>query len=139
MIKIDGVTLPFKDRAFDVVMLINVLHHAADPGRLLHEAYRVARQRLIVKDHVAGSWIEYQKLAFLDVLGNAGSGAVVRGRYLSDQQWEGLFGSLADVSVTAYRSLSFRRGLLLSLFPNELDVIFEVRRRATALSTSDHA
>jgi SAM-dependent methyltransferase len=126
--KIDGVELPFRDRAFDVAMLINVLHHADDQRQLMHEAYRVARRCVIVKDHVAGSWLEYQKLALLDVIGNAGSGAVVRGHYLSDGQWQELFATLPGARVAEYRGLSFRRGILLTLFRNELDVIFEVKR-----------
>jgi SAM-dependent methyltransferase len=128
VIQSDGVNLPFRCRAFDIAILINVLHHAEDPRQLLREAYRVARRCVIVKDHVAGSWLEHQKLALLDVIGNAGSGAVVRGRYLSDEQWRELFATLPGADVSEHRGLSFRRGLLLALFRNELDVIFEVKR-----------
>ena len=60
----DGVRLPFDDGAFDVVLLTDVLHHAAEPGPLLAECVRVARRRVIVKDHVVyGSW-DRKRLGF---------------------------------------------------------------------------
>lgn len=37
----DGIKLPFVDRSFDVVLLIFVLHHCANPLQILEEAKRV--------------------------------------------------------------------------------------------------
>jgi ubiquinone/menaquinone biosynthesis C-methylase UbiE len=44
----DGERLPYEDNAVDVAFLVFVLHHAADPGVLLREAARVARQAIVV-------------------------------------------------------------------------------------------
>jgi ubiquinone/menaquinone biosynthesis C-methylase UbiE len=44
----DGKKLPFADQAFDVSLLVFVLHHAADPAALLSEAVRVARSAVLV-------------------------------------------------------------------------------------------
>jgi SAM-dependent methyltransferase len=45
--------LPFADRSFDVVLLLQVLHHMPHPHRqVLQEACRVARERVIVYDHL---------------------------------------------------------------------------------------
>jgi SAM-dependent methyltransferase len=44
----EGHTLPFQDSEFDVVLLFYVLHHCCSPARLLSEAVRVARQKLII-------------------------------------------------------------------------------------------
>ncbi len=45
--------LPFADRSFDVVLLLQVLHHMTHPHRdVLYEACRVARERVIVYDHL---------------------------------------------------------------------------------------
>jgi ubiquinone/menaquinone biosynthesis C-methylase UbiE len=44
----DGHTLPFTTNQFDVSLLFYVLHHCQDPHRLLHEAVRVTRQKIII-------------------------------------------------------------------------------------------
>jgi SAM-dependent methyltransferase len=44
----DGYTLPFDDAQFDVSLLFYVLHHCHNPGRVLAEASRITRQRLII-------------------------------------------------------------------------------------------
>lgn len=43
----DGHRLPFKDGAFDTVVLGDVLEHCVDPVRLLQEAKRVCRFRIV--------------------------------------------------------------------------------------------
>ena len=43
-----GETLPFPDRSFDTVILIEVLEHASGPGKILDEARRVARRNILV-------------------------------------------------------------------------------------------
>jgi ubiquinone/menaquinone biosynthesis C-methylase UbiE len=45
--------LPFADNAFEVVLLLQVMHHLPQPHRqILAEACRVARERVIVYDHL---------------------------------------------------------------------------------------
>lgn len=44
----NGDNLPFESQQFDVSLLFYVLHHCHDPARLLAEARRVTRQRLII-------------------------------------------------------------------------------------------
>lgn len=46
----DGQKLPFDDQAFDVVTIITVLHHTADPEAVLAEAKRVGRQVIVMED-----------------------------------------------------------------------------------------
>lgn len=52
----DGHTLPYQPGQFDVSLLFYVLHHCHDPGRLLAEARRVTRHKLIIIEefHHAG-------------------------------------------------------------------------------------
>ncbi|MFD0576144.1 class I SAM-dependent methyltransferase [Dactylosporangium darangshiense] len=53
----DGERLPFADGSFDTVLLIFVLHHAADPDGLLREALRLSRRQvLVVEDAPVGRW-----------------------------------------------------------------------------------
>jgi ubiquinone/menaquinone biosynthesis C-methylase UbiE len=40
--------LPFRDRTFDTVMIFEVLEHVADTGKVLSEAFRVARKNVLV-------------------------------------------------------------------------------------------
>ena len=69
-VRYDGQTLPFEDDAFDVTLLYFVLHHTQDPERVLAEALRVTRQRVIVAESVyAGVW-DRRLLAFLDQWAN---------------------------------------------------------------------
>lgn len=53
----DGRRLPFEDDAFDVTLLVFVLHHATDPAVVLREARRVTRHRVLVLESVfEGTW-----------------------------------------------------------------------------------
>ena len=63
----DGRTLPVESRAFDVVLFLYVLHHAADDGILLREARRALADtgRLIVaEDCVDGLWNRARTIGF---------------------------------------------------------------------------
>lgn len=54
--------LPFKDRSFDTVLLVEVLEHVEDPGRLLAEARRVARNNVLITVPDAGRFEELKRL-----------------------------------------------------------------------------
>ena len=69
-VRYDGQTLPFEDDAFDVTLLYFVLHHTQDPERVLAEALRVTRQRVIVAESVyEGVW-DRRLLTVLDQWAN---------------------------------------------------------------------
>ena len=46
----DGASLPFADGEFDVVLETGVLHHVAEPARVLADVMRVARRAIFVSD-----------------------------------------------------------------------------------------
>jgi SAM-dependent methyltransferase len=48
LVRANALALPFADRSFDVVALITTLEFLSDPGRVLSECTRVARQGLLV-------------------------------------------------------------------------------------------
>ena len=52
----DGQRLPFADDSFDVVLLVFVLHHAADAAAVLAEARRVARRVVVFEDVNRTRW-----------------------------------------------------------------------------------
>ncbi len=47
----DGMTLPFEENAFDLVLFIFVLHHNPDPRPLLRQALCVARHGVLVVEN----------------------------------------------------------------------------------------
>jgi SAM-dependent methyltransferase len=90
----DGMTLPFPDKSFDAAMLVDVLHHTADPAATLREAMRVARDSILIKDHIRhGRWSQWM-LAFMDWFGNKSYGVNLEYGYLTHDQWEKLFEQL---------------------------------------------
>jgi ubiquinone/menaquinone biosynthesis C-methylase UbiE len=44
----DGEDIPFADNSFDAVLINFVLHHCEDPVRILSEAKRVAKDKIVV-------------------------------------------------------------------------------------------
>lgn len=83
----DGRTLPMGDQAVDAILLIDVLHHAEDPMRVLMEAARVARQAIIIKDHVQAGWFDHLTLRLMDWTGNASHGVALPYNYWSAKEW----------------------------------------------------
>src|SRR5262245_47880163 len=70
----DGRVIPYGDASFDVVMLIDVLHHTDDPMVLLREAARVARTAILLKDHPKNGFLAGPTLRFMDWVANARHG-----------------------------------------------------------------
>jgi SAM-dependent methyltransferase len=89
----DGQILPFADRSRDVVMLVDVLHHAEQPRLLLREAGRVAKTAVIIKDHLTGAWLSHERLQLMDWVGNIGHGVPLRYVYWSRTEWSAAFQS----------------------------------------------
>jgi SAM-dependent methyltransferase len=87
----DGRILPFADGTHDLVMLVDVLHHAEDPLLLIREAARVAAREVIIKDHLTGAWLSHERLRLMDWVGNIGHGVPLRYAYLSPAEWRTAF------------------------------------------------
>jgi SAM-dependent methyltransferase len=83
----DGKNVPFPDRSFDAVTLVDVLHHCEDPQRTLDEAVRVARRMVVLKDHFAFGPATRRLLHLMDLVGNAKDGIPSPGTYFELRQW----------------------------------------------------
>jgi SAM-dependent methyltransferase len=83
----DGRTIPFESRSWDVVLLVDVLHHADDPMKLMQEAARVSRTALLVKDHLLQGLFARQILRLMDVVGNRRYGVALPCNYWTRKQW----------------------------------------------------
>lgn len=89
--RFDGNTLPYEDRRFDAVMIVDVLHHADDPIRVLREAARVCRGVLVLKDHLSDPWLGRLRLTVMDVVGNARHGVCLANAYWDRARWRAAF------------------------------------------------
>lgn len=69
----EGEALPFGDRAFDVVLLLHVLHHAHRPEALLREALRVG-QEVVILESVYETPLDRAVLSVLDRAANTTRG-----------------------------------------------------------------
>ena len=87
----DGQTLPFGDRSIDVVMMVDVLHHAALQMALLRETARVAARAVIIKDHLLQGVLAHPTLRFMDWVGNARHGVALPYSYWTPTEWSEAF------------------------------------------------
>lgn len=82
VVKYDGSVLPFDDNSYDVIIVVDVLHHCKDPVSVLKECTRVSRRWVIIKDHVSDSFLDSKILKFMDWVGNRAHGVVLPYNYL---------------------------------------------------------
>jgi SAM-dependent methyltransferase len=99
----NGTDIPFADLSFDVVMFVDVLHHVSEPERLLLEARRVARQWVVIKDHLCESAFDFSVLRFMDWVGNARHGVSLPHNYWSGDRWIRTFAAL-DLPIESWRT-----------------------------------
>src|SRR5690242_6086848 len=107
----DGSKLPFPDRSFDVCLFVDVLHHTTDVTQLLHEAARVSRTCVVLKDHLSESSFDHATLRAMDWIGNRPHGVTLTYNYQSRTQWHEHF------SACGLRSAEFSTELPLYPFP----------------------
>ena len=87
----DGQHLPYADKTVDSVLFVDVLHHTDDPAVLLREAVRVAKQCVLIKDHLLQGLLAGPTLRFMDWIGNAHHGVVLPYNYWPEQRWHDAF------------------------------------------------
>jgi SAM-dependent methyltransferase len=90
----DGRTIPYGDKSFDVVLFVDALHHTPDPMVPLREAARVARDAILIKDHLRDGILADRTLRLMDWVGNARYGVALPYAYWSRQQWLEAFARL---------------------------------------------
>jgi len=101
--KFDGYSIPYEDKSFDLVMFIDVLHHTEHAQALLEDAVRVARQTILIKDHLLSGIFAGTTLRFMDYVGNQRHGVALPYCYWSQQQWLEVFEKL-QVRVGEWRT-----------------------------------
>lgn len=118
--RFDGRRIPFEDSAFDVVTLVDVLHHTDDAMGLLHEAKRVAKRALVIKDHTRDGWLAGPTLRFMDRVGNRRFGIASPGHYWPEERWLQAFGELQLSKSVWVRELALYPWFLTWAFDRRL-------------------
>jgi len=121
----DGVHLPFPASSFDVVMMVDALHHASRQDDLLREMARVTRRRVVIKDHLASGFLAHSTLRFMDWVGNCRHGVALPYSYWSPDRWERGFAN-AGLRVVEQRER-------LGLYPWPASLVFERRLHFIAI------
>lgn len=112
----DGAHIPFSDNAFDVAIVVDVLHHTDDPAAVLAEISRVAPM-VIIKDHLRNGIAANTTLRFMDWVGNAAHGVRLPYNYLSRNEWASIWQTL-DLGVSKFATR-------LSLYPRPFSWVFD--------------
>lgn len=116
-VSFDGKVIPHRDKSFDAVIFVDVLHHTVDPTILIEEARRVARKCILIKDHNRSGFAAGPILRFMDWIGNAPHGVILTYNYWPEQRWREVFAEFG-LKVTEYRTK-------LGLYPAPARWIFE--------------
>lgn len=119
----DGVTLPFADRSVDYVTIVDVLHHTTDPSIVLREAARVARQGVVIKDHLREGVLAQSTLAFMDWFGNLGDGVPMPYNFLSRHEWQRAFAGAGLESASMVEKLGLYLPPVSWLFDRHLHFV----------------
>jgi SAM-dependent methyltransferase len=131
----DGQRLPGPPDSVDVVLLIDVLHHARDPGGLLAEAARVA-PLIILKDHTAEGFLARPVLRFMDHVGNRRHCVESPGHYWTVPQWRTAFRQAALDVVAWQRDLPLYPWYASWLFGRSLHLLAALQRQKPPRSST---
>jgi SAM-dependent methyltransferase len=123
----DGVSLPFEDKSVDYVTIVDVLHHTEDPKIVLAEAARVARQGVVIKDHLREGLLAQETLSFMDWFGNLGDGVPMPYNFLSRDEWQEAFDRTGLVAESTNERLSLYLPPVSWLFDRQLHFVSLLR------------
>ena len=126
----DGLTLPFKDQFFDVVLVCNVIHHVCPDvrGALLKEISRVCSGSVLIKDHLERGMLSRASLTLADWVGNAPFGGMVRADYLRSSDWQRLAND-NNFQLEAFDGLGVQQGLRCIIFPDKNEIMLRFNRK----------
>jgi SAM-dependent methyltransferase len=131
----DGRTLPFDAGEFDVVLLVDVLHHVDDPVAHLQEAARVTRHNIVIKDHLREGLMPETRLRFMDRVGNQRFGVPLPHHYWRRAQWYDSFAQLQIALEYWCESLQLYPWPLRPFFDGKLQFLARGRVPAAVAGT----
>ena len=88
-----GMPYPFKDKSFDIVLVVLTLHHMDDPEKGLKEAKRLARKKILILEDVPRNLAERFFMKVVDFIGSKfmHKGMPLPYNFLYDSEWNALF------------------------------------------------
>lgn len=104
----DGVTIPFEDNTFDVVIVADVVHHDPEPLRVLRECRRVAKRLVILKDHKVDGpavTLPYRRICLMDWAANVQYGIPCLYDYPAREGWHKRFAAIGARVVKEHEKL----------------------------------
>ena len=122
----DGKRFPFDDKSVDAVIFMDVLHHTDDPLGLLQEAARVARQSIVLKDHLCENRMAKRILAFMDWIGNRSHGVSLPYNYWSQKQWKEAWRQLGSAPDKYITNIDIYPWFAKPVFENRLHFIARI-------------
>jgi SAM-dependent methyltransferase len=125
----DGAQLPFPDRSFDVCLFVDVLHHTTDVTQLLHEATRVTRSCVILKDHLSESSFDHATLRAMDWVGNRPHGVTLTYNYQSLRQWQQHFAACGLQATQLSTTVPLYPFPFSQIFGRKLHFVAQLTRR----------
>lgn len=117
----DGKKIPYKDKSFDIVMAVDVLHHTTDILSLLKEMKRVAKKYIIIKDHIVTGFVSNLGISAFDYFSNIPYGIKCSFNYLTEKEWMSYFKQLNLKLVAKPKNLNF------SLTDEKYNPIFKLK------------
>jgi len=111
----DGKNIPFPDNHFDASLLIFALHHCLDPLKVLKEARRITKGKIVIIEDIPTSWLNRIFLCFWDVISNLISvikppGEIIAFNFKTVPRWQKIF---KDLDLKLIKQKEGERGKLI--------------------------
>ncbi len=107
----DGNRIPYPDNTFDIVLSLDVLHHAKDILNHIKELERVSKKYIIIKDHMIYSVFSKWLICFTDFISNVPYGIKCVFNFLTYKQWCKIFDKLHLKIIQNPKNLNFGFGI----------------------------
>jgi SAM-dependent methyltransferase len=128
----DGRRFPFSDKAFDVVIVADVLHHENDPDALLRECIRTSKRFVVIKDHQLSGPLAKARVSLIDWAANVPYDVACLYRYNTPAEWDSVIRGHQLTPLAVYSSIDLYPPMLNLLFGRGLQVLAICRVPATA-------
>jgi len=102
----DGIHIPYSDKFFNVSYLSYVLHHAVKPMKLLAEALRVSRKRVLIIEDTPRNFFDRTLDAYHGWSFNKFYGLQHASAFRTQKEWEQIF---EKSRVKSFQAIPFGR------------------------------